>query len=120
MINFEELSDAEIDFLSDGCGKKGTILDVPDFSSTASCDRHDFDYWLGGTEEDRSRADVRFYKNMKADADSVGGWWGAFYRGIIARSYYLAVRLFSSSFFNYGEQKTLSDLHREMGEDSGA
>lgn len=101
---FRNLSRAEIETICNGCGG---WFDPPDYNFTASCNHHDFNYWLGGTEADRKKADDEFLVAMLADARSfndgpaflrpVRRWWrqGAAYR------YWLAVRVAGKKFFHY-------------------
>ena len=119
-IIFENLSDAEIDFLADGCGVSGTPLNAPDFLSTDSCNRHDVGYWIGGASEDRKAVDLEFYKNMRKDSHRLGGWWGRAYRALIARTYYASVRIFAGFRFHYGTKRTLDDLAVAIEEDRNA
>ena len=52
---------------ANGCGKKGSFLKPPDWIFKASCNHHDFNYWLGGKEADRLKADYQFYEGMQND-----------------------------------------------------
>lgn len=110
---FENLTEAQLDYLVDDCGKPG-FLDVPDFVFEIACQRHDFDYYVGCTSQDRYDADVRMYNTM-CEAIELEPWYRRWYLYSIAWAYYRAVRLFSSRFFYYGPQKrTLEDLQRHM------
>lgn len=86
--------------LTNGCGGKGGWLNPPDFMYTASCNHHDFNYWLGGTEADRLEADRKFYEAMKRDVARLPWYRRPFYYGI-AWMYYRAVRLCGKRFFHY-------------------
>jgi hypothetical protein len=92
-----------------GCGGKGESFDPPDWLFTASCEHHDFNYWLGGDEEARKKADLQFYKAMLIDA-SRAPWWKRPWYKLMAWIYYRAVRYYASDFFNHGPEKTLEDL----------
>jgi len=60
----------------------------PDFHVGGCCKQHDIDYETGGTEEDRYKADLKFYNCMKRR------------KFPLAIVYYTAVRLFGRSYFN--------------------
>jgi len=111
-LKFDDLTIEQLHYISNGCGT--WFLDIPDLLFTAACDRHDFGYWIGCTEEDRKVADWDFYLNIKiivSDLPWYKRWW---YTGL-AWVYYKAVRLFGSSTFYYGpSKKTLEDLEEEM------
>lgn len=110
-----------------GVGQKGGIINPPDLAFGAAGDRHDWDYWIGGTEQDRKVADDRFLSNMlrAAKFDAVDakeavflGDWGQAGRYLmarwvypqIARLYAWAVRRWGGTEFNYGSPRTLDDL----------
>jgi len=115
-FSYEDLTEEEKEFLTDGCGNH--FLDVPDFLWTESCRRHDFEYWSGYTKEDRSAADWDWFWNMISDVDRADRERLArsplVYKGL-AFIYFIAVRLFSSKYFEYGDRyKTRADLEVEM------
>jgi len=93
-----------------GCGGKGHWLDPPEWLFTASCDHHDFNYWLGGDEQARLEADWQFYQAMLIDA-SKASWWKRPWYKLMAWAYYKAVRWFAKDYFHYAdEERTLDDL----------
>jgi len=106
----------ERDLICNGCGPKGGIVPVPEFIFTASCDHHDFNYWLGCTEGDRAKADHQFYTATLSDAAKTPyyiRWWYM----ILAWTYYRAVRRWGKSSFYYGPaQRTRADLESEIGD----
>jgi hypothetical protein len=112
-LRFSRLSFAEQAVICTGCGGKGGFLNPPDFMFTASCNHHDFNYWIGGKEADRKRADRQFLHAMYYDAD--GAWWFKrwFFKSV-AYTYYLAVRLNGWRFFHYGEPRDWDDLAVRM------
>jgi hypothetical protein len=65
-LSYDELTPEERAWICNGCGPRGGP-NVPDFIFNKSCCRHDFDYWLGFAESDRTRADSRFLTNMLED-----------------------------------------------------
>lgn len=99
MIRYRDLSETEKRFICNGCGPKGRFVPVPEFFCHASCDHHDFNYWIGYREEDRQRADSEFYKAMRKDAGKNP------IRHAIALTYYLAVRTFGATCFHYGDRE---------------
>ena len=67
----------------------------------ASCP-HDYDYWRGGSELDKQRADKRFYSNLKRWIDTnTNNPLLKKLRYIGAYKYYVAVKDFGGSAFNY-------------------
>lgn len=111
-MKVDELDKEEQDYLLDGCGKKGGILDVPDFVFINSCNQHDLDYIVGCTEVDRKIADWNFYLNMCEDAKrTTPNKFKRLFYCALARLYYYSVRTFSSSFFYYGlKKRNLDDI----------
>ena len=119
-IRFHELTPEQRAFVCNGCGRKGGLLDPPDWMFTASCDHHDFNYWLGYRELDRAKADWQFYQAMLEDA-SRSPWWSRAWHKLMAWAYYKAVSYFGKAAFHYGErERTLEDLQAEMMADGGA
>ncbi len=112
-MKYRDLTDEQIEFISDGCGKKGGWLDVPDFIFTASCDQHDINYWIGGTEDDRAKADRQFYDAMVLDSEAYP-WYKRYWYKAMAWIYYRAVRLCAASYFHHGEPKGHAELREEM------
>jgi hypothetical protein len=100
--------------LSNGCGGKGGWFDPPDYIFTASCDWHDINYWLGGSEADRKKADGQFLDAMLFDAQDAP-WYLRWWYKAAAWRYYSAVRFFGGAFFNYrSSPPTWDDLARVM------
>jgi hypothetical protein len=114
-VRFRDLTYIQIRHICNGCRGKGHWFDPPDWIFTASCDQHDFNYWIGHTEEDRKKADWQFYQAMLNDARMLGSWWNTWWYKLMAWVYYRAVRLFAKDFFYYGPaEKTLEDLEEEL------
>ena len=99
MIRFADLTESQKAFICNGCGPKGGWVPVPDFLFHASCDHHDFNYWLGCTEQDRRKADHEFLTEMLKDAGEDPAMQ------TIAITYWMAVRLFGSVCFHYAERE---------------
>ena len=102
--------------IANGCKGKGSLLNPPDFIFMASCNHHDFNYWIGHTGKDRKKADRQFYKAMLIDANEHPWYKRCVYKSL-AWVYYQAVRLFASSYFYYADQeRTEEDLEKLMEE----
>lgn len=98
LCRFPNLTELEANTLTNGCGSKGGWFNPPDYLFFASCNWHDFNYFLGGTKADRKKADDQFLGAMLMDAYQAPRylrWWlkGAAYR------YYWAVRAFGVKHF---------------------
>ena len=61
---------------------------------------HDYDYWRGGTEEDRELADRVFLHNLYVQIEK-GAWLLRLLRKSRARKYYVAVSLGGRPHFSY-------------------
>jgi hypothetical protein len=84
---------------------------VPEFFCHASCDHHDFNYWIGCTEEDREKADHEFLVEMLKDAGDDPA------KQTIAITYWLSVRVFGAVCFHYAEkERDENDLAAAMAE----
>ena len=104
-LRYEDLTAMQKHLVCNGCGGKGSKIPVPEFRFHASCNKHDFSYWVGGSEKDRKRADKGFYRAMKKDA----GWDPGLQ--VWAWTYYRAVRLMGNAYFHYTEfPRTFEDL----------
>jgi hypothetical protein len=99
MIRYRDLTPEQQDAICNGCGPKGGWVPVPDFFCHASCDHHDFNYWIGCTEADREHADHQFLEAMLEDAGS------NLAKQTIAFTYWMAVRLFGAFCFHYAEKE---------------
>jgi hypothetical protein len=103
-VRYRDLNTKQRAFICNGCGPKGGWVPVPEFFCHASCDHHDFNYWLGGNEGDRFKADNQFYREMRKDA----GWNPL--KLSVALTYYLAVRSCGWNCFHYGKEHDMDDL----------
>jgi len=112
MIRYRNLTKAHKSLICNGCGPKGGWVPVPEFCFHASCDHHDFNYWIGCTWKDRMKADLQFYKEARRDAGCNPIKLG------LALTYFLAVRTFGAVCFHYADKerdevdlaKALADL----------
>lgn len=113
-VRYRDLTEDQENYICNGCKGKGHWFDPPEFLFTASCNHHDFNYWIGHTEEDRKKADWEFYQAMLDDANEAP-WWKRWWYRLLAYAYYKAVRLFAKDYFYYGPaEKTLEDLEKEI------
>ena len=92
--------------MSNGCGCESGILKYikPPCSKLfyAACCIHDDDYDIGGDEKSRKCADSRLYHNMlKIISKSDFSVWKSTILTIIALIYYMSVRIFGKTYFNY-------------------
>jgi endogenous inhibitor of DNA gyrase (YacG/DUF329 family) len=98
MIHYRDLTEEQKAVICNGCGPKGGWVPVPEFFCHASCNHHDFKYWVGGTKDDREKADLEFLEAMLVDAGDDPA------KQTIAFTYWMAVRLFGSFCFYYTDQ----------------
>ena len=104
-VRFRHLTDYQRQIICNGCGPKGLFIKPPDFMFRASCDHHDFNYWIGCNRLHRKKADLQFYREMLKDAGSDP--WYKFWAGV----YYRVVRWFGARSFYWGKkQRDLHDL----------
>lgn len=107
-IRYKDLTHEQKAFICNGCGPKGLFIKPPDFLFRASCNHHDFNYWLGCNRLQRKKADLQFYREMLKDAGR------NFYYKFWARSYYRAVRIGGMFCFHWAkQQRTLEDLQKQ-------
>jgi hypothetical protein len=121
---FEQLTEDQKATLCNGCGGKGGTVPVPQFMFHASCDRHDYHYWIGCTEADRHAANLDFYARLIRDADRSADdkfwlWRWAVRASLhaIARAYFDAVEEFGARYFYFAPcKRTLADLLAATGQ----
>lgn len=99
---FEELTQYEKDIIQfNGCGGKSSAIKPPyALFFESSCLKHDYSYWIGGTEEDRITADIGFFKAMLKDCERLTGLQKTKYI-IWSHLYFIAVRTFGWKYFYY-------------------
>ena len=112
MLTYSNIPRTALDYISNGCGGKGSLIPIPNFLFKASCNQHDFYYWRGGTEDDRTAADKAFYKYMKIDVEDKGLALVPYLTAHVwAYAYYSAVKYFGNSYFYYADSmRTEVDL----------
>ena len=65
----------------------------------ADCNIHDFSYWKWGSDEDRKKADIGFFKKIIEDIDLYDS--DTIKYTFYALVFYYAVRIGGKSYFNY-------------------
>ena len=116
-LRYRNLTPEQKAFICNGCGPKGGFIPVPDFCFTASCNHHDFNYWLGYRKKDRKKADKQFYQAMRADIQAYNKFWTRRRYSMWAWIYYRAVRLFGGAYFHFADKpRTWEDLEKAMKE----
>lgn len=85
------------------CGfEKAKIMKPPKWALyNASCQIHDENYTLGGTKEDRLKADLGFFWRMLEDANRIEDVKLKKSAVRLAIIYYICVRMFGFLSFNY-------------------
>lgn len=111
-VHFSDLSEYDKKLICNGCGPKKCKHKFPDYIFTKACNEHDFRYWRGGNEMDRTEADVKLLFSM---IDSIRntrnlGFKRTIYYFLWASVYYLSCAIGGWSFFLYGKKKTKNDL----------
>ena len=96
-----------------GCGGKGSFVPVPEYRFSASCDFHDFSYWVGGTRIRRKMCDLGFLEALLSDADTEPQFWRRLWLKGAARRYYRAVRLLGWRYWNKDGPATWEDFERQ-------
>jgi hypothetical protein len=108
-IRYGDLTDAQRALVCNGCGAKGGFINPPEFRFGASCDHHDFNYWIGGDDSDRLRADRQFFRAMLDDARELPQM-SRYAHVAAAWIYFRSVRLWGGGAFHYGTPRTARDL----------
>ena len=110
MLEYKQLTDKQKQFICNGCGGKGGFINPPEFLFNACCNHHDFLYYRGCTEDDRKKADDKFYQLMKEDIN-LSSWYMKPHYHLWAFTYYQSVRLIGKKFFYYADKpKEMNDL----------
>lgn len=102
--------DMPLDYTGNGCGTDGWKGDlVPDtlggIDISEACAIHDYEYSIGGTEEDREVANMNFLCNMVIIIRRDDTWLTN--EGIAlkwAMQYYLAVEEYGNQYFSYNNK----------------
>lgn len=100
-------------FFCDGCSH------APDSKwLSPACDRHDWDYWKGSTEQSepefRKKADRDLRANIKHNAKYYpGSWFDHLWRPLLGDIYYFAVTNFGKKSWRIREQDQYLDWELE-------
>ena len=94
---------------SNGCGADGALFDlVPDnflgVDISEPCKIHDYCYFIGGTEKDRELADRMFRSNLRTCVLNDDNLIFRDTNLKLCELYYIAVRRFGMSNFNYNDK----------------
>lgn len=132
MLKYRYLTHEQKKHICNGCGAKGGWIKPPNFIFLASCNHHDFKFWLGCTIEAFYKANKDFYEMMKIDIANIKfytddmKWYEKAisiskasakksYYHIWAFAYYQAVNIGGKEYFYFAEvMKTKEDLLKEM------
>lgn len=126
-VSYEDLTSLDREVMLNGCGPDSGVIsrwfDVPDLAFGEACDRHDFDYRVGGPADSgedssyRHTADLRFYDHMKSVADH-SPWYYRWSRRWLAWTYYRAVSNFGLPHFyirDPDDRVTLDSMRKDSG-----
>lgn len=103
---FEELTQYQIELISNGCGAKASCLKPPhSIFFKASCDKHDIGYFQGGSEEDRLECDIKFLQAMLNDCSKVKNRISRYRYILWSYLYFAAVRTYGFQYFTYRHQR---------------
>lgn len=113
---FEDLTKAQVEVMTNGCGTKGWNKLLPQFVFGGACNNHDFDFWCGFEWKDFLKANKHFLDNMLHDAwiyhhAGMIGWFEHKWFVSQAYVYYSFVMAGGWYFFEKGKAyKTWSDV----------
>jgi len=109
MLFYDQLTPAQKEAITNGCGGKGGFCRPPHwFGLEGDCDLHDFLYTVGCTEQHRLEADRILHDLIQHRASGAPLWKRWYYR-TQAWVYYRAVRAFGGKFFRYGDHQMTYD-----------
>lgn len=114
MLKYINLTPLQKKHICNGCGGKGGWIKPPNFQFLASCNHHDFKFWIGHTLAHFKKANKDFYTWMKEDIKNAK-WYKKAYYHVWAYAYYKAVDLGGKKYFYFSDTpKTLEDLENEI------
>ena len=110
-VRYKDLTQIEKEVICNGCGPKGLFIPIPQFRFRASCNHHDFQYWLGCNRKQRLKADLQFLKMMLIDANTCDDPKERKKHIVAAIIYYRAVRIGGVLCFHWArKQRNRIDL----------
>ena len=80
---------------------------IPQGGQSVHCGRHDFAYWVGGTEKDRKNADLDWEARMLNGKGN--RYLALFYSHLVKR--------FGNHFFHYGQKRGREELDKLVDPD---
>jgi len=118
MFKYKDLTPEQKKHICNGCGGKGGVVKPPNFIFKASCNHHDFLFWIGFSIKHFLIANTKFYKWMRVDIkESKVRWYKKTYYHTWAFTYYMFVNAAGVKFFHFSDtKKTLSDLNEEIAD----
>lgn len=104
-MRYSELTSEQIQEICNGCGGKGGIITPPHSAVfKEECNHHDFNYFLGYSEEHRKKADTQLMYAMLLKCKSLS-WLQRLRYTPWCLVYYIAVRAVGWKFFYYGSSE---------------
>lgn len=98
-----------------GCGPGRTVLFIPQFIFSASCQQHDFYYNRGGGIFDKVEADLMFFAHMAKDiANSEASFGKKCLYMLAAKLYFLWVMTFGFFVFTWGRYRTQDEILKTL------
>lgn len=104
-IRYRHLTAKQKSEICNGCGGKGGWVKPPHRKFfEEECNQHDFNYFLGFTEEHRKKADLQLRDAMISKVKTLG-FWNRQRLGPWCHIYYMAIRMAGKKFFYYGTEE---------------
>ena len=107
---FEDLTEYQKRIVSNGCGPRA-FFRIDGHPFDRSCDRHDFDYFLGNTWSHKYAADKLFFVSMYVKANYCPTFFKRAKFKTLACVFFVAVFFFGHISFNYSaRQRTIEEI----------
>lgn len=100
-VLWNQLTVEEIQLLTNGCGSLERGFPTPDFGFTDPCRRHDFDYFIGGSEIDRRTSNLLMLYGMLLIIDKKKWWVTRFCMEVVAYLYFHITEELGDNFYYY-------------------
>ena len=105
MVRYTDLSELQRIEICNGCGGKGGWVKPPHAKFFEDeCNWHDFNYFLGFTEEHRKKAELQLRAAMLRKIRPLAWYWRIRYTPW-CYMYYQAVRIAGKKYFFYGTKE---------------